>query len=578
MLVKLPKYDFSDVKIDFIRSQKDNSVYENDSTIVFIYGYPYSTTSDKWINANDIYNYYVVESLDFINTIDGFYSIMIIDKIKNISYFIVDRYGIYTLFYNKCKRYILVSDNIKQIIDNMGTVELNQQSIIEYLNFGYKIGNKTHIKGIFELEAAKKYEVDIDLIVKRRTYWNLLDLTESSKMSDKEFCTTFNEHHKKILKISNNLCVPFTGGRDTRTILSCYMENLEKINTYTHGPNYHTDVKLAQKVCSSLNIKHTYYKLNGDWFKGLTSKTFLLSDNKTFNGLNPFFDYTHVVDSLQKEQSKSDVFLSGILGNQLYRNHPFGNKIPESVQLKSVAAFIIKNLPSVFNFKTDLGAYYENVFTQSNINQINEQILKAVEKELSNSIGAVSPLDYIQYFLYSTYSSNFASSILQLTGKYFKVIGSFFHKDLLQQVRLMSLRDRTKASIQNYIIKNNSIYLSKLPYYNSKRITKYTKLILNKLWNHTFNRNLFHNPNVVNYPYWLRKYHKEFLLKTLDYDHMKLKSLFNKKEINHLISLFIENKSSFRSKKALLFNFSLDKFIINLISLELWLKDIEQLK
>ncbi len=578
MFVKLPKYNFADVKIIFNKKQKDIDVFENESTIVFVYGYPYSTESDKWVNSNEIYNYYVTEKLNFIDIIDGFYSIMIIDKIQNISFFIVDRYGVYSLFYYKCKRYILVADNIKQIIDNLPTVKLNQQSIIEYLNFGYKIGDKTHIEGIYELEAAKKYEVDIDLIVKKYTYWNLLGLTESSKMSNKEFCEIFNKHHKKILNLGGKLCLPFTGGRDTRTILSSYIHNLEKIRTYTHGPEYHSDVKLAKKVSSTLNVPHNYYKLNEQWFKRLVQKAPLFSNGETFNGLNSFFDYTHVVESLQNEQEKADVFLSGVLGNQLYRNHPFGNNVPDLMNVKSISKFIVRNIPSAFNFKVNLSKYYKNVFKDLSIDEITEKVQKNIEKELLKSVGAVTTLDYLQYFLFSSYSANMASNSLKLTGKYLKVIGSFFHKDLLQQIRFMSLHERTGASVQNFIIKQNSTYLSKLPYYNSARVVKYAKLISNKMWVLLFKRNLFNDPNLVNYPYWLRKYHKKFLLEILNYDKMKSKTLFNEKELNMLINQFIENKSSFRNKKALLFNFSLDKFIVNLISLELWLGQIKQIE
>ncbi|MEN8121834.1 MAG: hypothetical protein ABFS35_15895 [Bacteroidota bacterium] len=573
MLIKLPKYKFSDSKVIFREKQKDYDIFENESTIVFVYGYPYSTQSDKWVNSNDIYNSYITKRFDFIHLIDGLYSITIIDKIQNISFFIVDRYGVYSLFYYKCTNYILITDNIKEITNNLPEVKLNQQSIIEYLNFGFKIGNKTHINEIYEFEAAKKYEIGIDLIIKKDTYWDLLGLTENDKISYDKFREIFNNYHKKILNIGNTMCIPFTGGCDTRTILSAYVNNLDKIKTYTHGPQHHTDVTLAKKVSSALKIPHNFYNLDEKWFKDLVKK--VSSNTEDFNGLNCFFDYIHTFESIEKEQNNADVFFSGVLGNQLYRNHPFGNNSPDSMNISTILGFILKNIPSVLNFKADLSSYYENLFNGLSIDEIKKQIKKSVEKELFKANGAAKAIDYLQYFLFSSYSANVASNSMKVIGKHFKTIGSFFHKDLLQQIKFMGLNERTSASIQNFIIKQNSPYLSKLPYYNTGRIVKYAKLVTNKLSSHIIKKDLFADPNLVNYPYFIRKQHKDFLLKTLDYEKMKSKKLFNKKELNKLINQFIENKSSFRNKRALLFNFSLDKFIINLISLELWLKGIK---
>jgi len=478
------------------------------------------------------------------------------------------------LFHHKAKNFISISDNIKEIINNLEVVELNQQSILEYLNFGYKIGNKTHIKEIYEYEAANKYEVDTNLIIKGQNYWNLLEKNE--KISNEKFRELFNNQHKKALNLGGKLSLPLTGGRDTRTILSTYMNDLEKISAYTHGPEYHTDIKLAKKICSTLKIPHKTYVLDNEWFKNMIPQASV--NTGIFNGLNPFFDYVHVISSLEKEQNNAEIFVSGILGNQLYRNHPFGNNTPNSMEINNISEFIIRNVPSVLNFKANLNNYYENLFNGFSTDEIRGQIKKSVEIELLKANGAVQAIDYLQYFLFSSYSSNMASNSLKLTGKYFKVIGSFFHKDLLQQIRLLNINERTNASVQNFIISQNSNYLYKLPYFNTGRVVKYAKLIINKLSAKITGKNLFYDPNLVNYPYWLRKYHKDFLLATLNYDQMKLKKLFNKKEFNILVNKFIENKSSFRNKKTILFNFSLDKFIINLLSLELWLKNVDKIK
>ena len=573
MKITIQKQNFSEIKIDFNEKQKDYNIYEDENITTFIYGYPYSFETGKWIYAENIKNDFLSKQFDFIKEIDGFYSIIIIDKKENKIYNITDRYGVYTLFYSKLKDQILISDDIKEITNSFENIELDKQSIFEYLNFGYRIGNKTKIKNIFEFEGANKYTINNSIELEKEEYWHLLDAQK--EISDESFYKLFNKQHKNLLINGGKILLPLTGGRDTRTILSAYIDNLDEVKTYTHGPKYHTDIKLAKKVCKDLKISHKTYFVDSTWYKNMIPK--IDGTKNIFNGLNSFFDYIHVIDSLKEEQDNDSVFMSGILGNQLYRNHPIGNAVPSSKNIKDISKFIFSSLPSAFNFKTDLSSHYKNVFKDVDIQEVSSIITGNIEKELYKFEKADKTIDYLQSYIFNSYSGNMASNSMKLTGKHLKVVGSFFNKDLLQQIKFKDVNERTSASIQKFIVRKNSSYLDKLPFYNSGRIIKYAKLILNKISSKLLKKNIFDDPNLVNYPYWLRKYHSNFLLETFDYDKMKLKNLFNEKELNNLVKKFIENKSSFRNKKTLLFNFALDRFIINLLSLELWLKDFDEI-
>jgi len=187
MYLKLTTLDWDQSKFVINSKQKDYDYIEIDNIIIFIYGYPFNSSTNSWISSNDVYQIYLRNELDFIEDIEGIYSILIFDKIKNKCFLITDRYGVYSLFYLKDHNHIIISDTIGEIINHMQYIKLNKESIIEYLNFGYKLGNKTHIKDIYEFEASTIYQIDKELKMTEKFYWNILDRTEKDKITNEEF-------------------------------------------------------------------------------------------------------------------------------------------------------------------------------------------------------------------------------------------------------------------------------------------------------------------------------------------------------------------------------------------------------
>ena len=66
----------------------------------------------------------------------------------------------------------------------------------------------------------------------------------------------------------------------------------------------------------------------------------------------------------------------------------------------------------------------------------------------------------------------------------------------------------------------------------------------------------------VDYGNWLREYHRDWLLQTLDYDHMALKDFFQKDELRKVINSYLKGREK------------LYYFLTNIITLELWLRKI----
>ncbi len=569
-----PKWE---VSLQFNPTQKDLNTFQTKSIHVIVYGYPYFSNEDKWYTAEDAFAHYQTHNEQFMHEIDGIYSILIIDESSQTCKIITDRYGIYTLFYgfNESNN-LIITDTLQEYANESREIEIETRSVIEYLNYGIKLGNKTHFHNVKKFEGASNYLIKNNLEIQNKRYWELLDVQDTTKMSDEKFLEVFNQHFKKACALENKISIPLTGGRDSRAILSTCLKHLDKFRSYTHGPKYHTDVKQAKSISKHFNLPHKHYKISNKFGKKLLRNAEGCAG--IFDGHYSFLDYLHVKRSFEKESEKSNLFLTGILGNQLYRHHPIGNSLSDNLSKEETAKLIVERIPSVFFFRTNLLDFYNDLFKNFNKDSLNHLILNSVTEVLDETGLAKKTTDYTRHFLFKTYCSNSATNTLRFTGKYFKVFGAFFHKDLLKQFSFIDLKCMINADMHNYIISKNSKYLSELSYYNSGRMVKYAKLITNKITNRFFKTKLFKHPDLANYHFWLKNYHKQFLLNTLDYDKMVSAPLFNKNAFNEILKNYLKSKVNIENKKKLLLGFSIERLIINLLSFELWLKNLSKEK
>ncbi|MFN8258566.1 MAG: asparagine synthase-related protein [Bacteroidales bacterium] len=566
---------FKDIETSLVeidKNQKDYNYKSGEHLFIMVFGYPYYTKSDNWLTANDVENFYSQNNLNYIHEIDGIYSIIILDKKAGLFQLITDRYGIYKPYYFRDGDKIVISESFEEIVKDWPELEMNTNSIIEYFNYGYKLGEKTHFTRIKMFLPASVYKIGSTLEIKPEKYWDLFDISEDKKITREEFRLQFNEHIRKSMNLAAKISLPLTGGRDSRIILSAALPYKEKLHCYTHGPEYHTDVKQAMTICNHLQLKHEYYKIDDEFGKELPERA--KGSSGFLNGHMSFFDYLHVKNSFEKEAADGNILLSGIMGNQLYRHHPIGNATLESGTTEDIAKLIYRQIPSVFSFRTNLSNYYGNLFKGLNSQNINQLIINSIKQVLDGSSTAKKPIDFTRYFMLNTYLSNSATNTLRFTGKYFKVIGAFFHKDLLKQFKFMELNEMIGADLHEYIIEKNNKYLGELNYYNSGRVIKYLKLITNKILFKLFKTSFFNHPELANYHYWLRKYHVDFLRDLLNPDKMYSAELFNKEELTKLVDKYLANKLNLSGKNNLLIGFSIERIILNLISFELWLRDI----
>ncbi len=171
----------------------------------------------------------------------------------NIIYFTTDHFGGYPLFYQRNPFKIILNPYLeknKRICDD---------NFLEFLSFGFTIGNKTIYENIFECNPGTLYSYFEEKKSLQKTIW--FEYSYQSKTeSNPEYLSEILIKSVKPF-ISENLYLPLTAGLDTRTILAINI-NLGNLPTiFSNGNLSNRDVKIAQKIADifKLNFHHNNY-------------------------------------------------------------------------------------------------------------------------------------------------------------------------------------------------------------------------------------------------------------------------------------------------------------------------------
>ncbi|KKM92294.1 hypothetical protein LCGC14_1219820, partial [marine sediment metagenome] len=576
MYLEIFDFDFEDSEMFISEKQNDYDFFSNDDVDIFVYGYPFLALDSEWVKSEDIYGWYIndkTNELQFVNDLEGVYSIIILDRELDVCYIITDRYGVYTLFYYRKNGSFIISDKIDSILKFMRRIEIDKKSILEYLTFGYmnRIGNKTHIKGINEFEGANIYTINNGNI-SYENYWKYPNL--NMEVSNVSFLKEFNSHIQTGFNLEKEKILTFTGGLDTRTILSSIIDKADDLHCYTYGVKKSGDIKIAEKITKQFNIKQDSMILDKDFIMDIPEK--IKNNINMFNGLTPMAFQLHWYEFCERNKDNGKLLFLGISGDEFWRcHHADADKIKNCLNINDVISFILGDYMIQKNKTLNV---FKGLEEDDIKNILRSSIKNVFGSWMDDYFSSFDPSMVVDFFNLKYHYANWVSNLVKFYGRYFKIFLGLVNKNLLSSLRYFDLNDRVSGSLQKYIIEKNSPELAKIPYchyrFNEhksvkmfiKKIIYNVKFLANRVFHRLFNFNLFkYFPDLPHYYWvWLPKYHKQFVLDTLDYDNMITKSLFNKEELQKIVKLFLKS------------DYSTKAFVISLISLEIYLKNINK--
>lgn len=271
-------------------------------------------------NASYLIHFYEEIGEEFLCTLNGWFSGLLIDLKREKIILFNDRYGIQRIYYHIKDNTLYFSSEAKALLKVLPELRNPDfKSIGAYLSYDCVMDNKTYFKNVHLLPSGSSWIYSKGNLEKK-SYFDPSYLENQTPLDDNSFYQELGNTFKRILpKYFDEETITgmaLTGGLDTRMILSSCDMTKNKIEAYTYGGMYRDscDVKIARKVAKELNCSHKTFRLDSQLlnnFASLAEKGIYITD-----GLANIttFDVIYL-DKLAR--NVSNIKLTGKFGSQV---------------------------------------------------------------------------------------------------------------------------------------------------------------------------------------------------------------------------------------------------------------------
>ena len=354
-------------------------------------------------------------------------------------------------------------------------IEFDQCSILEQLVFNYVISDNTSIQNIKVLKNATCITFN-NFKITKSSYWNLSALFQQNQESETKSFELINEGLQnsisKVLTRNTTINTSLTGGWDSRLILSYLEKAKDQIQLFSFGAFNSPDIEIPKLIANKERFKYTPIVLDDCYLESKfveEAKSTIIRSNGTRN-----FKRTHYIYSVEKISDESDIFLSGIFGDEML-------KIAKVNPCGVISKYALELIANDFNTESILNKIKND--QSLTFITINPQVLEQFGNRLADINSDVSYLSTVQekyyYFRllinlpkyfgaevnsYNDYCHNFSPFIdIDFLKNYFKTCycGLFYSFNS----KAFNLKKQT-AKLYNKLISTN---YQKLSYFNTDR-------------------------------------------------------------------------------------------------------------
>ena len=242
-----------------------------------------------------------------------------------------DRFGIKPLYYLEKKNNFLFSSEIKSFkFHPKVNLEMDQESLAEYLTFQNFIDDETLFKNVKVLKPGYFMEVDTDGIKKIEKFYNF-NFEQNTK--NKSYLETKTELKHILTKSVNRQLISdvpisclLSGGIDSSAITAIASKKIKNLKTFTIGFNmqsisgieiFFDEREKAEKVSAELGTEHYSLVLkSGDMEKAFDDLVWHLEEPRVGQSYPNFY-----ASKLASKFNK--VILTGIGGDELFAGYPW---------------------------------------------------------------------------------------------------------------------------------------------------------------------------------------------------------------------------------------------------------------
>lgn len=253
---------------------------------------------------------------------DGEFIVLIYHKLTGVVYLLTDALGRLPLYYSRDEQSIVISRHLDFVVAVHERKKFNRLGIAQYLMFGYSLGDKTLVHGVYALDPSSAVTID-----PRSSYIEIQRLHAfcfSEKLhSEKSVETNATELVHLLSKAclsraSSRSCnvISLSGGLDSRTIAACICNTGTHLSATTMldvDGGFTEDANNAKQIAQVLDIDWQLYKLpvgrGKDAYRLLRMKAGL--NYLVMNWIIPY------LDALRSTRGSSMTYITGDGGDKV---------------------------------------------------------------------------------------------------------------------------------------------------------------------------------------------------------------------------------------------------------------------
>ncbi|MDP8247761.1 MAG: asparagine synthase-related protein [Candidatus Tritonobacter lacicola] len=281
----------------------------------------------------DIYN--SANSFEFLRDIDGCYAAVLYDKEEDKVFLITDRYGFKPLYWGTINNDLVWSSEVKGFLGHMDFKPvIDLQAVKEFFGIGYLLENRTWFEGIELVPPASFLAFDLKKSkIEIKQYWSWNEIkTIKGYIDEGEIVEELGRLLKKAVSRRVNgerICVPISGGLDSRAIFAAVPEDYKPLHTFTYGRKGCDDIKIARQVSMVKGAIHHILELDSsNWLMPRISSVW-----KSDGVLNLL--HVHGGGFYDKYKSCADFILTGFFGGEIIGGQLVGINKPMEYKVRN---------------------------------------------------------------------------------------------------------------------------------------------------------------------------------------------------------------------------------------------------
>jgi asparagine synthase (glutamine-hydrolysing) len=265
---------------------------------------------------------YEKKGSQFWENLNGLFSGLLIDKREGKAFLFNDRYGTERIYWHETHDAFYFASEAKALLRVLSELrEFDQQGVAQFLTYGCTLNWRTLFRGVEILPGGSRWTFQ-DGTLKKERYFDSQTWEALPSLSPESFQEEFDETVKRILpryfQSDCSLGIALTGGLDTRMILACKPENIERPVSYTFtgeaGETF--DDRIAAEVARVCGLEHQLLRLGRDFFTDFASHvddTVYVTDG-CFGVIG-----AHEIYFNRQARELAPVRLTGLFGSEILR-------------------------------------------------------------------------------------------------------------------------------------------------------------------------------------------------------------------------------------------------------------------